>query len=87
MIIGSFDSDQMSEVQGVLSAYMDKVYANFAGHLHVNVEDLSPERGYDVYITDAIWNDVISIRMLDVYQNEQTVYFEQEMIELHWSGE
>ena len=87
MIIGSFNSNQMNEVEGILSTYMDKVYANFAGHLHVNVEDLSPERGYDVYITDAIWNDVISIRMLDIYQNEQAVYIEQEMIELHWSGE
>ncbi len=87
MLIGSFNSNQMSELDSVLSAYSDKVYANFAGHLHVNVEDLSLDRGYDVFVTDAVWNDVITIRMLDVYQSEQTVYFEQEVIELTWSGE
>ena len=45
------------------------------------------ERGYDLYITNAVWDDTITIRLLDVYQNDQSVHFEQELIEFEWSGE
>ena len=55
--------------------------------MHVNVEDDTRERGYEVYVTNAVWDDVITIRMLDVYQNSNAVYFEQELIGFPWSGE
>lgn len=87
MTIGSFDSAKMEAITSAVDAYSDKVYANFAGHLHVNVEDPSTERGYEVYVTNAVWDDTITIRMLDVYQNANSVYFEQEVIEFAWSGE
>ena len=45
------------------------------------------ERGYDLYITNAVWDDTITIRLLDVYQNDHRVHFEQELIEFEWSGE
>ena len=45
------------------------------------------ERGYDLYITNAVWDDTITIRLLDVYQNADRVHFEQELIEFEWSGE
>ena len=87
MSIGSFTEDRMNQFAAELDTYIDKTYANFAGHLHVNVDELNPERGYDVYVTDATWDDVITLRILDVYQNEESVYYEQELIEFAWSGE
>ena len=87
MTIGSFNSAQMDSITTTVAAYSDRIYADFAGHMHVNVEDDTRERGYEVYVTNAVWDDVITIRMLDVYQNSNAVYFEQELIEFPWSGE
>lgn len=87
MMIGSFDAEKMDVISTTVEAYTDRIYANFAGHMHVNVEDDSRDRGYEVYVTNAVWDDVITIRMLDVYQNSNAVYFEQELIEFPWSGE
>ena len=87
MTIGSFNSAQMDSITTTVAAYSDRIYANFAGHMHVNVEDDTRDRGYEVYVTNAVWDDVITIRMLDVYQNSNAVYFEQELIEFPWSGE
>jgi hypothetical protein len=87
MSVGSFNSEQMNAFDTLLAPYTDLIYANFAGHLHVNVEEENMDRGYNLYVSDAVWDDVITIRMLDVYQNEERVQFEQEVIEFTWSGE
>lgn len=87
MMIGSFDAEKMDVISTTVEAYSDRIYANFAGHMHVNVEDETRDRGYEVYVTNAVWDDVIAIRMLDVYQNSNAVYFEQELIEFPWGGE
>jgi hypothetical protein len=77
----------MDAFEVTLAPYTDQIYANFAGHLHVNVDEENIERGYDLYITNAVWDDTITIRLLDVYQNADRVHFEQELIEFEWSGE
>jgi len=87
MSVGSFNSEQMNTFDTLLAPYTDLIYANFAGHLHVNVEEENIDRGYNLYVSDAVWDDVITIRMLDVYQNEERVQFEQEVIEFTWNGE
>ncbi len=87
MSVGSFNADQMGSFEEILAPYTDLVYANFAGHLHVNVEEENLDRGYDLFVSDAVWDDVITIRVLDVYQNSERVLFEQEVIEFDWSGE
>lgn len=87
MTVGSFNAEQMDAFEVMLAPYTDRIYANFAGHLHVNVDEPDMERGYDLYITNAVWDDTITIRLLDVYQNDQRVHFEQELIEFEWSGE
>ena len=87
MTVGSFNAEQMDAFEVMLAPYTDRIYANFAGHLHVNVDEPDLERGYDLYITNAVWDDTITIRLLDVYQNADRVHFEQELIEFEWSGE
>lgn len=87
MTVGSFNAEQMDAFEVMLAPYTDRIYANFAGHLHVNVEEENIDRGYDLHVTNAVWDDTITIRLLDVYQNEQRVQFEQELIEFEWSGE
>jgi len=87
MTVGSFNAEQMDAFEVMLGPYTDRIYANFAGHLHVNVEEENIDRGYDLHVTNAVWDDTITIRLLDVYQNEQRVQFEQELIEFAWSGE
>ena len=85
MFIGSFDLAQMTAIEGLTTVYDEQIYANFAGHLHVNVEDLNLDRGYDVFVTDATWDDVITVRMIDVYSNGVDFAFEQELVEFEVS--
>lgn len=85
MSVGSFNAAQMDAFETMLAPYTDKIYANFAGHLHVNVEEENLDRGYDLHVTNAVWDDVITIRILDVYQNAQEVRFEQEIVEFAWT--
>ena len=35
MTVGSFNSANMESITAAVEAYSDKVYANFAGHLHM----------------------------------------------------
>ena len=63
------------------------VKENFNPTVCSTVEEENIDRGYSLYVSDAVWDDVITIRMLDVYQNEERVQFEQEVIEFTWNGE
>lgn len=84
MLIGNFTQANMTQMQSVTDSYADVIYANFAGHLHVNIDDVE-HAGYEVYVTDAVWDDVITVRVIDVYQDAQGFLFEQELIEFDWN--
>ena len=49
------------------SAWADTLWANFAGHLHLDAEIALPESGYDVYVTDAVWDDSVTLRVVEVW--------------------
>ncbi|MFT5685275.1 MAG: hypothetical protein ACI8RZ_006225 [Myxococcota bacterium] len=75
---GAFDLAEMEALSEVIAPHGDRVYADLAGHYHVDMET-TEEAGYDVLVTDAIWDDVITIRLLEVsavYRGEELVRFE-----------
>jgi len=42
------------------------LFANFAGHYHINWDQQRPEWGYDLSVTDATWDDELTIRVVGV---------------------
>ncbi|MEC7985652.1 MAG: metallophosphoesterase [Myxococcota bacterium] len=69
MNAGAFDIAEMAQVEAVLAPYSDAIYANFAGHLHSDVQrELSL---YSLYVLDAVWDDEISLRQVDVYRDQE----------------
>ena len=63
---GAFDLAEMESLVNIIAPHGDRIYADLAGHYHVNVEDSVPEAGYDVLVTDALWDDLITMRLIEV---------------------
>ncbi len=80
MHLGAFDLEQMEALTGVTGPVADRVYANLAGHVHVNAEVEVGEGGYTVFVTDAIWDDELTVRLLRVAGNGHRFEFEHELI-------
>jgi hypothetical protein len=85
---GAFDLEEMATLSELIAPYGDRVYADLAGHYHVDMET-SEEAGYEVLVTDALWDDVITIRLLEVsaaWRGEEIARFEttHELITLDW---
>ena len=81
---GSFDVAESERIAGLTNAYSDFIYADFAGHFHVNVDSELEDGGFEVFVTDAIWDDEITIRMLEVWENELEFSYVHEMIEFQY---
>ncbi len=82
MHLGAFNLEQMEALTGVTDPVGDRVYANLAGHIHVNAEVEVEDGGYTVFVTDAIWDDELTIRLLRVAGNGARFEFEHELIVL-----
>ena len=81
---GGFDVAETERVVGLTNAYSELLYANFSGHFHLNAEVELEDGGFEVFVTDAIWDDEITIRMVEVWQNDHRVDYVQELIELEF---
>lgn len=79
---GSFDVAESEVLEDLLGPHADLVYGNHAGHLHGNGEDEWAACGLHVDTTDAVWDDVITVRMVEVWQDAVSVHFVEELVEL-----
>jgi hypothetical protein len=79
---GAFDLAEIELLDGLLSTYDDAVYANFAGHYHVSGDEVETERPLDIYVTDAIWDDTNTIRVVRVAGNAAVTEYEHELVEI-----
>lgn len=90
---GSFDEAEAEQVVGLTESYADRLYANFSGHFHFNAEGPfgvgTPfdSAGFNYYVTNAVWDDVIAVRMVEVWENEVEFSFQQEVIEFEYQAE
>lgn len=80
----AFDLAEMESLSTLIAPYGDRIYADLAGHYHVDMET-TEEAGYDVLVTDAIWDDVITVRLISVsaaHRGEEVsrYAYEQELI-------
>ncbi len=76
----SFDLEEMAALEGLMEPYGDLVYANFGGHYHVDGES-SPDSGlWEVYVTDATWDDDNTLRLVHVSGNGKRFAYEHEHV-------
>ncbi len=77
---GAFDLDEMAAIEGLIEPYGDLVYASFAGHYHMDGEETLESELYDVYVTDAVWDDDNTLRLVHVSGNGKRFEYTHEKV-------
>ncbi len=70
MLPGTFTLAERAVFADLIRPLEDKVFANLAGHLHVDIFDSDEDAGYETWVTDATWDDTNLIRLVRVSGNE-----------------
>ena len=83
----SFDVAEQERFADLIQPIGDWVYANFAGHLHLDYEEDFPDVGYATYVTDATWDDENVIRLVEVRGNAATTSYVHEVVEVSEADE
>ncbi|MBW1880450.1 MAG: hypothetical protein JRJ84_18995, partial [Deltaproteobacteria bacterium] len=63
------------------SSMGDVVAANYAGHYHIDVEQVIDDGDYDLFVTDATWDDDNRVRLVEVWGNGERFEYVQELID------
>ncbi len=79
---GGFDVDEMAVVEALTGPLGPYIYADFAGHYHINHETTVEDGGYEVYITDATHDDDNTLRVVQVLSNANRFAYQQELVVL-----
>ena len=67
--IGGLTTLEADQVVEALHPRRDVLWANLAGHLHWSNSDVWERAGIEVHITDATWDDLNTLRIIDVSSN------------------
>jgi hypothetical protein len=77
---GAFDVSEMATVTSLTAPRADLVYAHFAGHYHGDFDFHPHDAGYEVFVTDALWDDEIRVRLVSVLGNGQRFEYQQQLV-------
>jgi len=80
IMTGTMDTQEMADVATLVGPVGEWVYAHFAGHLHIDHEADLVEQGMKLFVTDATWDDDITLRMVEVRGNGVRMEYSQENI-------
>ena len=86
MHLGAFNSAQMADITGLTGPIHQRIAGAWAGHLHLDAEVVVEEGGYTVWVTDATWDDVNTVRLVKVYGDGERFEYDQELIEVPGFG-
>ena len=85
MMKGAFYTTEVERFAALFESDREKIAMNLGGHLHVNAEQFAVASGaYDMFITNAIWDDEATVRLIDVYADDSGFVFEQRIVEIDW---
>lgn len=79
---GGFDVDEKDVLEPLLGPFADTVRGNHAGHLHGNGEMEWDAVGMHVDTTDATWDDVNALRVVEVWSDGRTFSYQDEIVEI-----
>jgi hypothetical protein len=80
---GTMDAMEMAEVATLVGPVGEWVYAHYAGHLHIDHEADLFEQGMKLYVTDATWDDNISLRIVEVRGNGIRMEYSHESVHVN----
>ena len=80
IMLGALDVMQMAEVATTIAPVGEWVYAHYAGHLHVDHEETLYDQGMELFVTDATWDDNISLRVVTVSGNGLRMEYSHESV-------
>ena len=86
MLPGLFDLEQMATVAELTAPHRDTIYADFAGHVHVNTEYTLDDQGFDVYTTAATHGATVTVRLVEVWGNGLGFEYQHELVEVPWQA-
>ncbi len=79
---GGFTVDDFNVLIDTLAPHSEAVWADLAGHYHADAEQAVEEAGYTLYVTDAVWDDAMTVRIVEVYEVNGVMTFATETVEL-----
>lgn len=78
---GGLMPDDQVRLDEALAPYTDRVAMALGGHLHVDYDDAENEgRAYGVYLTDAVWDDDVRLRLVEVWGDGRSFSYVQEPV-------
>ena len=66
-------------IEAVIAPYGELIAAAYAGHYHFDGAETNSNAGYDVFVTDAIWDDENTVRVVEVHGNGQRFEYVQSL--------
>ena len=84
MHVGAFTPEHMDELKNLLGQSPSTVYGNFAGHMHFTYDTPVAEGLYTVHVTDATYDDELTLRLVNVKSSAEGYAYEHELLEIPW---
>jgi hypothetical protein len=84
MHIGAFDLVQMEALASVTGPIDGRVAGAYAGHVHLDATVEVEEGGYTAFVTDAIWDDKNTVRLVEVWSDGTTHTYVQRLEVVPW---
>ncbi len=75
-----FTKEEDEAMAVVTRPFAKILFANFAGHYHINWQQPRPDWGYDLFITDATWDDEITLRVIGVESAKDKVTYTNRLV-------
>ena len=82
MHIPSFTEGELGSITERTGPLGDRVFADFAGHYHADGHEVIEDGGYEVFVTDATWDDVVTIRLVEVWGDGEAFGYVQDLVVL-----
>lgn len=79
---GGLTLEEQDTLFALLQPHTDAVWGNHAGHLHFNSDLYWEALDFEIMTTDATWDDVNTVRIVDVLSNERSFFYQDRFIEL-----
>ncbi|MFV1957996.1 MAG: metallophosphoesterase [Planctomycetota bacterium] len=77
---GSFSPGELDAVEATTAPYADHVVADFAGHYHFAWKDRENAGGFEVFVSDAVWDDDATLRLVTVLDDGTRLQYAQEVV-------
>jgi hypothetical protein len=80
MHLGMFSGAELETVTALTSSMGDVVAANYAGHYHIDIEQVIDDGDYVLFVTDATWDDDDRVRVVEVWGNGERFEYVQDLV-------